>query len=296
MPRISADYLVELVAIAREGSMSAAALELSTSQSALSRHVKALESALGLKVLNRVQGGIELTSAGRYICNRSGDIVDAVEDIEFYASEFRDEGIIVFGGMTIFPGVVRGIADDWKSRGSDFKPRALVPSSFSDNGIQDVLGRCKADVYLTLSYDDRLDYLGEYYEVLTVEETPIVAVMEPSHYLSSMASLALDDLSGQLLLHAQTEFDGERINWSDTKAILRAAGVDFRSKTCTLESESDLLSDLRSGIILLPMAYSGVGTLSSAGKIIKVVEGARKRIVAVCKKGSTAASLLSSVA
>lgn len=292
---IHADYLIELVTIAREGSLSAAALELSTSQSALSRHIKALESSLGLKLLERVQGGVELTSAGHYIYNRAGDIADALEDIEFYASQQHNEGVITFGGMTIFPSVLKKIADVWESNNTEFKPKANLPSSFGENGIQELIDRKKIDIYLTLGSDDRLDYLDDSYEVIQLAETPVIAAMEPTHHLSTKESLKLQDFAGQLLLHAQTEFDGERINWADTKALLRRAGVDFRSKTCTLESESDLVTSLRSGIILLPQAYSGVSVFEASGKAIKAVTGAKKYIVAVCKKASRAASLLALV-
>lgn len=292
MTSIHADYLIELVTIARKGSLSAAALELSTSQSALSRHIKALESSLGLKLLDRLQGGVELTSAGHYICNRSGDIVDAVEDIEFYASQQHSDGIITFGGMTIFPGVIKKIADLWENEHTGFRPKASPPSSFGDYGIQELIGRKKIDVYLTLGSDDRLDYLDEGYEIIQLAQTPVMAAMEPTHHLSTKEVLTLQDFAGELLLHAQSEFDGERINWADTKALLRSVGVDFRSKTCTLESESDLVTSLRSGIILLPLAYSGVSTFINSGKTVKAVDNAQKCIVAVCEKDTPQASLL----
>lgn len=54
-------------ALARQGTFSAAATELSISQPAVSKHVAALEGDLGVPLVERIGRGSRLTAAGRYL-------------------------------------------------------------------------------------------------------------------------------------------------------------------------------------------------------------------------------------
>ena len=289
------DYLVEFVTAAREGSLSKAALELSLSQSALSRHLKALESNLGAKLLERSPDGVELTETGRYVYNRAGDIIDAMEDIAFYTSEHQDANVIVIGGLTVFPTHMRRIAEACNALPEKLNARVLSPGSFSDSEITELVGNRKIDAYLTMASDARLDYLDDTYQTVELFRSPLVAVMEGTNPLASRTVLNPTDLDGQLLLHAQSDFDGERVNWADTKDILRGMGIDYRSKTCTLVDEASLLADFKTGILLFPEDYSGVGMLRQSGKSIIPVHNVTKTIIAVYRKDDRPAAVLSSL-
>lgn len=62
--KFSPYQVAALAAVGREKSFSAAALELGISQSAVTQHINALETALGTKLLLRGRTGSELTTAG----------------------------------------------------------------------------------------------------------------------------------------------------------------------------------------------------------------------------------------
>ena len=142
---------------------------------------------------------------------------------------------------------------------------------------------------------ERLDALDGRYDIVEAFRTPVVAVMQRTHPLAKSGTLEPHDLDGCLLLHAQTSFDGERINWADTRRALLKLGVDYRSKTCTLRDSSDLMSNLKSEIILLPEAYEGVTMLRNTGRAVIPVHGIVKRLVAVCRTGSDMAEVISSL-
>ena len=93
-----------------------------------------------------------------------------------------------------------------------------------------------------------------------------VTVARAGSLTQAASELSLKELEGQTFLHAQSQFDGEKINWEDTKYLLRKAGIDYRSKTCTLESKDDMLVEQRDEIVLLPEAYVGVEMVRTAGK------------------------------
>jgi DNA-binding transcriptional LysR family regulator len=72
-------HLQVLAAVARHGSVTAAATELRYSQPSVSHHLARLEAATGVKVVQRVGRGIRLTPEGQLLANRAAEIVGRVD-------------------------------------------------------------------------------------------------------------------------------------------------------------------------------------------------------------------------
>ena len=76
-----------LLVVARRGSMAKAAVELAISQPAVSRAIADMESALGLRLLDRGRNGIEPTSYGRALVKRGLTVFDelaqGLQELEF---------------------------------------------------------------------------------------------------------------------------------------------------------------------------------------------------------------------
>ncbi|WP_084962024.1 LysR family transcriptional regulator [Thermoactinospora rubra] len=64
-----------LVAVARHGSVTAAARELHYAQPSVSHHLARLEAETGAKLIQRVGRGIRLTEAGRLLAERAAEII-----------------------------------------------------------------------------------------------------------------------------------------------------------------------------------------------------------------------------
>lgn len=77
IPSISA--LVAFESVARLGGVSRAALELGTSQSAVSRHLKQLECELGLPLVTKSGRGVALTSMGASYFSALSSALDALD-------------------------------------------------------------------------------------------------------------------------------------------------------------------------------------------------------------------------
>jgi len=71
-----------LAAVARHGSVTAAAYELSYSQPAVSHHLARLESETGARLVQRVGRGIRLTEAGRMLAERAEEILGRLDVAE----------------------------------------------------------------------------------------------------------------------------------------------------------------------------------------------------------------------
>ena len=68
-----------LSAVARHGSVTAAARELHYSQPSVSHHLARLEAETGAQLFQRVGRGIRLTEAGRMLAERAGEIIGRVD-------------------------------------------------------------------------------------------------------------------------------------------------------------------------------------------------------------------------
>ena len=69
-----------LLTVARFGSFSAAARELSLSTAMVSKHVKQLENKLDVRLLHRTTRGVSLTEPGELYCQYATEILDKVEE------------------------------------------------------------------------------------------------------------------------------------------------------------------------------------------------------------------------
>ena len=74
--------LKALVAVARDGSFSEAALELSQSQSSVSEAIASLEGELGVRLLERGRFGARPTSLGERVLERAREVLSSIEAIE----------------------------------------------------------------------------------------------------------------------------------------------------------------------------------------------------------------------
>jgi DNA-binding transcriptional LysR family regulator len=77
--------------VAEKGNFTAASAELSISQSSLSKHIKALEEELGVKLLDRNTRSVKLTEAGSEFKEYAFRTVEAYREIMFRMDEYRDK-------------------------------------------------------------------------------------------------------------------------------------------------------------------------------------------------------------
>jgi DNA-binding transcriptional LysR family regulator len=99
--------------VAERGTLTAAAVALGYTQSAVSRQVAALERAAGTPLLERRHDGVRLTPAGRIVLRRAATVVDQVDATARELAGLPDE-----------PGTVR--LGWFTSAGAALLPRALA--------------------------------------------------------------------------------------------------------------------------------------------------------------------------
>src|SRR5246127_3317970 len=71
-----------LVAVARCGSVTAAARALNYAQPSVSHHLARLEAETGIKLIQRAGRGIRLTAAGRLLAERAAEVIGRLDAAE----------------------------------------------------------------------------------------------------------------------------------------------------------------------------------------------------------------------
>lgn len=90
-------YLQSFIAVAEQGSLSAAARARHSSQPTLSRHIAQLEQSIGTRLFERSSGGVVLTQAGSDLMAHAKTMADAAAKL----------AILTQGGSQSFAGTVR---------------------------------------------------------------------------------------------------------------------------------------------------------------------------------------------
>src|ERR1044071_8131252 len=103
-------------AVARHGSVTAAAKELHYSQPSVSHHIARLEAETGAQLLQRVGRGIRLTPAGQLLADRAAEIVGRIDaaDAELAAHVGLTTGRVRLAGFSsavgsLVPGAVAAL-------------------------------------------------------------------------------------------------------------------------------------------------------------------------------------------
>jgi molybdate transport repressor ModE-like protein len=143
-----------LDAVARHGSVTAAARDLNYSQSSASHHLAQLEAETGAQLLKRVGRGIQLTAAGRLLADRAAEILGRIEaaDAELAAHVGLTAGRVRLAGFASAIG--------------SLVPRTVATLAGRHPGLQvslidthppealDLLRAGKVDVALIFRYDE----------------------------------------------------------------------------------------------------------------------------------------------
>jgi DNA-binding transcriptional LysR family regulator len=181
--------LLTFRAVARAGSFSAAARELSLTQPAVSQQVAALERELGARLLHRRPGGLTLTAAGKIALEHAEALAERLALADAQLAELSDdEGPLRVGA---FPSALATLV-----------PRAierLVPRRVEAvEGTMEELPAGVADgsLHVALCFEDAAaaarEHRGLRRHDLMVE--PFVAIVGAAHRLATRRTIRLREL------------------------------------------------------------------------------------------------------
>jgi molybdate transport repressor ModE-like protein len=184
-------------AVARAGSISAAARELGWTQPAVSQHVRALERSVGCALLLRRTSGVELTEPGRLLLARADALAIQLHMAEEELAEFTAlrRGRVRLAAYpsaaaTLVPRAVAGLRDRHPDVDVELTeaepPEALALLSAGD-----------ADLALVFSYDGHAAAPGTGLVWRPLADEPVALVVAARHPAATRRRLTLSDLADE---------------------------------------------------------------------------------------------------
>lgn len=212
-------HLRTLVAIAEQGSLSAAARVLRISQPAVTKQVQRMESEIGLRLFVRgPRRGAELTPAGERTLAFARETLANLESLERELAVFKEigQGTLVLAASTIpgeylLPRVLAAFQNKY--------PRLKVEMSVSDTA--EVASRVLADEVDVGVVGSRVQRPGLRLERLVGDE--ILLAVPPDHPFATRDRVSVQELADQPLILREEGSGTQR----SVEQLLAAAGLDL---------------------------------------------------------------------
>lgn len=197
---MTTEYLREFILLAETGNYNAAADPLFISEATLSRHIMALEQELGTRLFNRLPRSIKLTEAGTIFMTYARQIVSA-EDLCRTSVKMRSERsqtALSIGFDEALAGL--GVIDLIMRFALEFPEFSLQLTGSGSFALRDQVNAGTVQLAFVLDTPSvRLNSL-KYREW---RRDRLALLLSPSHPLSGLSEVGLDDLSESDLLLPQ---------------------------------------------------------------------------------------------
>lgn len=256
------EHLRTLVAIAEQGSLSAAARILRISQPAVTKQIQRLESEIGLPLFIRgPRQGAQLTPAGERMLAFARQTLLNLESLERELAEFKKIGP---GTLSIAASTIPGeyLLPALLARFRASHPQLKVEMTISDTA--DVAAKVlthQVDVGVIGSTVKRP---GLRLERLAGDE--IVLAVPPDHPFAGREQITLEDLQGQPLI-LREEGSGTR---RSVEAALNAVGLGLPTENVVLilGSSQAILQAVEQGLGLGFVSARAAAQAQAAGRLV----------------------------
>ncbi len=185
-------------AVVQAGSFSAAAEHLYITQSAVSQHIKELESSLGRPLFQRGWRGVKLTPHGEILNRYTIEIFELVAKAE---NALIDVNQLTSGRVSIgaTPGIAVYLAPDWVQH---FRSRytqltVVLQTGVTSQIISDVLGQHLDIGFIEGELDD---HVSPHLSSLVLEEIEQQIVVGFKHPFWEYSTVGIEDLRDQSLI------------------------------------------------------------------------------------------------
>jgi DNA-binding transcriptional LysR family regulator len=259
-------HLWYFVQVARAGSFTAAAANLSLSAAALSKNIAGLERRMGVRLFLRTSRSLQLTSEGRAVLDRLGNTFEAIEETYRTAGQVSREpaGIVRLSTVT---GYGKHCVLPLLPRFFERYPRVDLIMSFHDG--RRGLTRQPFDVRINWGEPRERDKVA-----LTLCRMPLIVVASPAYLARRGTPRAPQDLRQHDCINV-TMANGSRVQWTFTPA--NGARRDRNPVTVTPVGRLLVMDELDA---VADAAEAGLGlTVSSAENVLGALR--EKRLVRV---------------
>ncbi|MFJ9413324.1 LysR family transcriptional regulator [Streptomyces sp. NPDC101227] len=273
---LNLDRLRTLSAIARHGSVSAAAEGLHVTTSAVSQQIAKLERETGQQLLAKNGRGVRLTDAGRLLAEHAGRILSQVELAQAELEAHRGQAV---GDLRLaaFPTAARGLFPAALAALRTEYPqlRARLRELEPDDSVRGVV-RGDLDLAVVLDWYNRPLPLPEGLAKAPLLDDPADVAMPSDHRLARRSSVDLEEFA-----------DDEWISWPQAEFChdwlmftLRSNGVEPRIAHLAEEHHTQLAL-IAAGLGVAVAPRLGRGPVPEGVSVVPVRHTMRRHVYAI---------------
>ncbi|GAA3171093.1 MULTISPECIES: LysR family transcriptional regulator [Streptomyces] len=273
---LNLDRLRTLSAVARHGSVSAAADGLHVTTSAVSQQIAKLERETGQQLLAKNGRGVRLTDAGRLLADHAARILSQVElaEAELEARRGQAVGELRLGA---FPTAARGLFPSALVRLGRAHPqlRSRLTEMEPDESVRGVV-RGDIDLAVVLDWYNRPLSLPDGLAKAPLLDDPADVAMPSNHALAGRRTVELEDFSDDAWISwPQGEFCHDWLMFT-----LRSKGIEPRIAHMAEEHHTQLAL-IAAGLGVAVAPRLGRGPVPEGVSVVPVGHAMRRHVYAI---------------
>ncbi|WP_231916239.1 LysR family transcriptional regulator [Microbacterium karelineae] len=279
------DALELISAVARHGSISAAAREVGVSQQSASARVRSIERSLGVEILTRSARGVELTGAGTLVVGWADELLAVARRFQSGVEELRGESsreLVVAASETVATHLVPRWLLALRSTqiAAGRRPTEVRVIAANSAHAADLVRAGDADLGIVETPDVPDDLAAA-----TIAHDELALVVPRGHPWADRASVALEEVARTPLV-TREEGSGTRRAW---EAILRGRlGVAPAPPAVVLSTTASVRSAVAGGIAPSIASDLVVADDVALGRILRVAiadDALQRPITAIWRGG-----------
>lgn len=266
-------YLAEFLILCEKLNFNEAAADQHISQSALSKHLRALEEDLGTELLERDRQHVMLTATGELFRIKAQSIVNSYEDVkQVFRADAQNQHRVVVGGLVDSPTCYTWISNACSTLSStypDFKVHFVPVSSTAP--VMQVINNEVDCAVMTYQATDYPTSVRNELKAVRIAECPVLAVMPIDSDLSRKSVIARADLQGRSFVRMINP--RMTSGWMSIQRFLRRNGITYETRDVQVFSPYDIAQLQLDGMLLLLPAHDiRWDLMASAGKTVRALD------------------------
>lgn len=268
------EYFQEFSELAQRLNYREVAERLNMSQSALSKHVKALEAEYGMQLFDRDRNSVALTPAGALLVEYAQQIWSVYEKSKAVATSALDSRPIMLAGVVESPDENQAMSQVMKYVSRQGIERHVRMRNAGSMSAPEQLGALRDGVLDCFVGYDLMPYDGQ--DGIRVEhlcDLPLDVIVSVDSALATKQQLRYSDMAGATFVHlAGPNFTP---SWRLVESLLEQAGVPFTTKPVPTSSIYDYIDmDLGKCLLVMPRkrGHDKVNNIYPKIKLIAVDE------------------------
>ena len=243
-------YLQEFLELVNYMNFTVAARKLNLTQSALSKHIAALEKEFDVLLVDRSKQQIELTQQGRIFCEEASRILDAYHGayrrVHEVTSEIRVAGALRDSAIRY---LISTTQDSLRDANESLR---VVSREYPAGSLVEALIEKKIDLIIDVMHEGGYGDADFDIEECYLTSVPLVAVVKTGHHLAERTSVTLGELAREPIMHPTGSMEMQR-GAQAIEDLFSARGVDMRKHIFFAQSWDDFpTADFGASVFVMP--------------------------------------------